>query len=455
MNINVTKLKPARMLFAAFLALFMCCAIGAAASEPPAENNTTGNKPGRQEDITEYVEVTNVELIVRCLKKGLAVGGLKQTDFQVLENGRKIPITSFEEFHRKIGENNAQTADPNPTANAETVTSPGKKRLFLLYFWVSDKKFDYREAMDYFFKDVYSPTDQALIIVKNEVFQVTGREDAPRAYQWLDQRFKNNVIDLGTENRITVRNIDILIEEYIREFQARNADLIRLQSIREQIQRQLRSTWQEFQYKHLVSNTRQLLALSAELKKLDMEKWGMVFYQEPVFPHFDFNRIRTRINNVPYPTELRNMMLFLAKFKREIMMPNFTFGHLKKIKRSFINGDATFHVMWLEPPKKLKIFSRYAELGNVYAGWMETFKGISKVTGGEVLRANALKKTLAKVVAREDIYYRITYAPTKMKKTKRNIKVKLNQKGIKVYHLDRVRLTPTNPQRAQKLSKLK
>ena len=59
----------------------------------------------QQEEVQkEYIEVTNVELNVRALRKGKPVSGLKKDDFIVLENGKKMRITSFMEIKRAIGE---------------------------------------------------------------------------------------------------------------------------------------------------------------------------------------------------------------------------------------------------------------------------------------------------------------------------------------------------------------
>jgi hypothetical protein len=56
----------------------------------------------QQEQQQEYVQVVNVEMILRVLKDGSPVGGLKKNDFALYEDGEKSEINGFFEIHRRI-----------------------------------------------------------------------------------------------------------------------------------------------------------------------------------------------------------------------------------------------------------------------------------------------------------------------------------------------------------------
>jgi len=142
-------------------------------------------------------------------------------------------------------------------------------------------------------------------------------------------------------------------------------------------------------------------------------------------------------------SETMKMKKFMMSFKMKTGIPNHSFFDLTKIERAFVNGDTTFHVLWMNSKNMMRIESPTFDMEEVYAGWMETFKGISKVTGGEVINANKLKETLEKIVEREDIYYRLTYAPADLAKgqrVNRELEIKVNGNGINVIHLNRVKL---------------
>ena len=79
-------------------------------------------------DLVEYMKITNVQLIVRAIKDGKPVGGLKASDFSLYENRRRIPITSLKEIRRQIGENPAESKDPKPDIKTQK-----KGRFFLFY----------------------------------------------------------------------------------------------------------------------------------------------------------------------------------------------------------------------------------------------------------------------------------------------------------------------------------
>jgi len=396
------------------------------------------NRQQETEELTEYVEVVNVELIVRALLDGKPVGDLKTSDFILLENGKELPITSLTEIRRKIGETQVEP-EPGPVNEKKGIT-PGKKRFFLLYFWISERELKYRDALDYFFEKVYRDGDDVLMVVKNRAFKITRGEEIAPARLELEKAVEKTSVDSQADTRFAIRQVGGLFDDYLRELWRIRPDIDKLKMIRRQTEFNLNASWQEFQYKHLVSNGNQLAALADELMNMDAEKWSLVFYQENVFPHFDFHKVSHRLDREGLEHETGKMKKLIATFKLKTKLPNFSFFNLEKIKQAFINGETTFHVLWMNSKNRLNIESRVFDMENVYAGWLETFKGISRVTGGEVINANKLKESLEKIVEREDIYYRLTYAPAEAQNAKRKIEVKVKTPGVIVTHLTGIRL---------------
>ena len=394
------------------------------------------------EEQTEYTEVTNVELIVRAMFKGKAISGLKKSDFIILEDGEELKITSLTEVRRKIGEKVVESEPVTGKKEADIVRD--KKRLFLLYFWISERELKYREALDYFFTKVYRKGDAALLKVKNQVFKVTVKEDISPALLWLQKLVIQIAAEFRSDRRHIVRFIENLFKEYKDELHKPFPNITKLKMLRQQLRFHLDSSWKQFQYKHLISNSKQLVDLAGVLKDVKHEKWGLVFYQENAFPHLDLYKIGDRLNRQGFQNETSKMRALITFFRLKTRLPDFSFFNLKNVKEAFANEETTFHVLWMDTKTNLEYESRNLEVGNVYSGWMETFIGISNVTGGEVIRANKLKESLERIVEREDIYYRITYAPAKRGKKNRKIKVQIKNKdkGIKVFHVNRIELTP-------------
>ncbi|MCX6556295.1 MAG: hypothetical protein NTW95_02525 [Candidatus Aminicenantes bacterium] len=108
----------------------------------------------QQEQQKEYVQVVNVELILRVLKDGAPVGGLKKSDFTLTEDGEPCEINGFFENHRSIaraGESKKQLQQP---------------RLYLLFFWVGNPAADVEGVLDKFFSTIYRDVTQYTWAVK-------------------------------------------------------------------------------------------------------------------------------------------------------------------------------------------------------------------------------------------------------------------------------------------------
>ena len=68
-------------------------------------NNAIVFNQDKSKEIQKFVSVKNIEIIIRAMRNGHPVIGLKETDFILLENGKKMKITSLTEVSRKIGSN--------------------------------------------------------------------------------------------------------------------------------------------------------------------------------------------------------------------------------------------------------------------------------------------------------------------------------------------------------------
>ena len=105
----------------------------------------------QQEQQKEYVQVVNVEMILRVLKDGAPVGGLKKNDFTLYEDGEKCEINGFFENRRRIahaGEEKKQLQQP---------------RLYLLFFWVNNPSADVEGVLEKFFSGIYREGDRVIL----------------------------------------------------------------------------------------------------------------------------------------------------------------------------------------------------------------------------------------------------------------------------------------------------
>lgn len=397
---------------------------------------------GQQKDdatIKEYVEVVNVEMTLRALRKGQPVGGLKASDFILLEDGKELKITSFTELRKKIGRKEVELETDEP---GETVH---KKRFFLMYFWIMERRVKFRESLDYFFNNVYRDGDLVLMAVNNKAIKVTESGDIPEALT----RLEGEVVRVCNEQtqwlESTARQLSRGYGEYAREALGNAPDLERLKTLRMQLRGWIEGAWQQFRYKFLTGNTTKLLALADSLKSVGLEKWGIVYYQQNVFPLFDSKRMEDELrpyadSDLELAEEKSKMLAMIRPYIIRFSKPPTSLKHIKAIQQAFIRSEATFHLMMPDSYARLDEDARSLVLRDVYSDWKETFRQITVATGGEVIGGNILKASLQKVVEREDIYYRLTYRPRNADKEKRKIRIEARQKDVKLFHVSRVKV---------------
>ncbi len=407
----------------------------------PGSAQPLSAQEGGDSDLVEYVEVTNVELIVRAMKDGQPVGGLKESDFMLLENQIQLPMTSFTEVRQKIGHKTVEETRLGEPVEVETA-APRKPRMFLLYFWVTSRDVKYGDALDYFFDKVYTEGDQVLLVHKDKVFPIEDPSEIEPARKELTELIRHEPANFLSDYREITRTAGSIMNQYMMVLHSSAPDIEKLRRLRGELSFRMESMWTDFKYRHLLSNSNTLLALSEQLKKVNLEKWGMVFYQRNSFPQFDVHNMGARLRRIGFESETSKMRQLIQKFMLDTKIPNDSFAALKKIKHAFINGDATFHVLWMSHDDRLKYTSGASpfRMEDVFSGWMEAFSGISKVTGGTVIRADRLKETIRKVVEIEDIYYRVTYAPRMKGKARRNIEIRVNRDDLKLIHVKKIQL---------------
>jgi len=392
----------------------------------------------RQEDpqVQEFVEVVNVEVIVRALRKGKPVSGLKEFDFTLFENGKQQKITSFMEIKRKIGEGQEETG-----AGKKAVEGPGKpakRRVFFLYFRIAEPSPQYNDALDYFFEHVYRDGDYVLMIVDNQAFKVTRRLQLAETVQNVKTKLDEVARRAKSEKDILIKELDKLFRDFQADF--------RQNEMRKQPQRPLvdrlisryRAAWDQYRFKYAGIDVEKIKALAASLKTVELEKWGIVFYQHDTFPLLNPESIFAEDeDSSKYIFELRKAF---TAFDREMQQPIGSLEFLKDVRQAFIDANTTFHLLLSGPRSAGQLQSVYLKTARIYSDWKETFRNISKSTGGEILDGNVLKDSLGLAINKEDIYYRLTFAPQSYDNTTRKIEVKLDKKGPELYYNQRLLL---------------
>jgi VWFA-related protein len=393
-------------------------------------------------DTREYVEVVNVGLILRALKKGKTVGGLKQEDFTLYENGKPLPLTSFKEIRRKVGQ---RAADEAVKSRVEE-----KKRLFFIFFRVTEPDPKIQEALTHFFRHVYRNEDYVLLMLENRVFSITRRARVAPVLASFYQAFINYVTETRIEKQRLTDDLNRSVNSFLDETNKNFDNPVLIEGEAFKMLSAFKAFWQAYQARYIGLPEEKLKQIATSLKKLDIEKWGLVFFQQDRLPQLNLKNIFGFRRKPP---------LDAAKFRKEIeiiMQDAIQTGQstqiIRQFQRAFIDADVTFHLLLSNPTSKGKLDSDYLKYSAVYTDWQQVFRNISEATGGGIIEDNDLQGSLVKVVEREDVYYRITYAPAAGGKERRNIRIETKVPGLKLQYHRQVMLSQADKISIQSVS---
>jgi hypothetical protein len=431
-----------------FTLILVCAYLPVTAQE---EHKDQKDEKAQEEKVREYVEVINTEVIVRAFHKGKPVGGLTEADFILFENGKKQRLTSVVEIRRKIAAASTGSVDTDTAAQESADTpAPDRKRFFFMYFRITDPLTPYDEALDQFFKQVYRSGDYVLMLVGNKVFKITREQDIaltlPAVKREIDG--KARLAKMETDRMLQrVQHAVRTFENLLKQIEARHGserptDAGRKKYFFENLKRDYQALWDEYKYDHIHLDTARLKAIAASLKTVKFEKWGLVFYQHDTFPQLNPESIFVeKHSSVINIRELRRM---IARFSMEMKKPKALLPAMGEVRQAFIDSNTTFHLLLCQPKKMGETVSQYLTIERIHSDRQEAFRSISAATGGEVIDKNDLRQSLARVAEKEDIYYRLTYAPRMHGPTTRKIEVKTAGKKLEFLYNREITLKRAN-----------
>lgn len=388
----------------------------------PQKKDQDKPKQAQSSETREYGETANVSLVLRALKKGQPAAGLQQKDFTLYENGKPMPLTGFQEIHRKVGQYNENKTVPPPAA---------KKRLFFLYFRVSEPDPEIAKTLDYFFNQVYQDGDYALLMLGNRVFPITRRSQVEPALESFQ-----TILDLLVEKtRLAKQKLTDNLEQLARQFFEENWD--NLENLQQQsvnlLVSRFKTAWTEYQQDYLFQAEDKLKDIANSLKKLDIEKWGFVFYQQDSFPSLNLKSIPGLSADTPGRfRRLRGQVEHVAQQSSE---PRQGIQNIKDFQQAFIEANVTFNLLLSYPASPGELNTLYIEYKAVQTDWQRAFRDISQATGGSVIEGNNWHESLVRAIESEDVFYLLTYSPAAGRDEDRKIRIQTKLPGIKLqYH---------------------
>jgi len=386
-----------------------------------------------QESSQEEVTVTVVEVPVRVLLKGRAVRDLTKDDFEVYENGVRQDITQFEIISKKI-------ASPGTAAPPEQKAQP-KKRLFLLIFNIFDYDDGVGEAIDFFFRDVFRPDDQAMAITEDLVLSLERGRKADELILNLKQGLKKYKA-ISTQN--TLRVFRELRHEADRVLSALRGsgmgDISTLDQAMIRFFENYQTAWASYRLQYLAPDVSFYQTLARRVRSIEAEKWAICFQQRDLFPQLkSASRLDIEIRNwldsqINPEDQIKARMV---QARQQDLQRSFAVSGLVSpdlLRDIFLSADVTFHLVLLKSFRTLQ--DQDFELEEIGQDYEESFKKISLATGGYLAFSNRPAEALQEAVRTEDYHYLLVYSPKESSaQKKREIEVRVNRSGVDVIFL--------------------
>ncbi len=384
----------------------------------------TGPVFAQQEKQQEYVQVVNVELILRVLKDGSPVGGLVKKDFALYEDGEKCEINGFFENRRRMARTPAAAAHPQPS------------RLYLLFFWIANPAADVEGVLHKFFSDIYHEGDRVILSTLLKTFDLSSRQDGDRILSAFLEQWRKEARDDRLKKIQVHEQLNRMCEDLISRLAA---DIRQGQRINAFI-KQYQGAVLEYQLRELTPDLTNFQAMADSLVPIKNDKFALVFFQHDVLPLLDIVQFRSQCAANGITEEVVNSLaaeLDTVEIQSKMFFNTQRFS--EKLKTLFIQADTQFHLLFLSPDRndmRANVSSAvpFTKSEEVFSNWDRVLREISKNTGGLILDGDRMVSALEQVVEFEDVYYHLTYVPRGRGEKKRKIDIRVDRPGMQVLY---------------------
>ena len=387
-----------------------------------------------QEVIKEEVSVVNVEVPVRVYYKGKLVDNLKKEDFRLYDDKKLQNINAFYMRRKRMDIQNIKVVSERQKASLPP-------RYFVLVFRVTDYNDYLKDGVDFLFDKVLRDQDQILVFANDRTISLNSSTWEIDRKQILNQLLREESIK--AKQRLDAIFLDIQHRlRYLRSRLTQDTGVY-APAITNFLDRYL-ITWNEYKKKYLIPDIDNFYNFSKHLEKIRGEKWVINFYQLEMFPKMkQWGEMRQKIDELVNgwmagrsedSVHSKIILELLENLDLELNVSD-DFPS-EEISRLFYKVDATFHTIFIRGIRES--YSKDLEFVRVSSEIENSFRDLTKKTGGKLVATNDLGSALHTLSEKEDVYYMLTYAPENIKKIGK-VRVAVNNKDYKVVYDKNIR----------------
>jgi len=372
------------------------------------------------DEITEELTVTSIEVPVRVMYKGKSVTDLNKSDFQLFENGKEQMISSFYQIKKMI---------KNQDINLMTErTKDFKPRYFVLVFRIYKNTVELEKAIDYIFNSTLYKKDKLLLFINNKTlyFDNIRNKNEIKTIIKKDIQSESRNASIRFEKAYQKIRNDLNTARFLSGLEKSNSinGSVKLGPLEaKRFLENYEMILKEYRKRFLTPDINIYYNFAKHLENISLEKWVITFYQFEKFPVIKLSgRLRSELG------------ARLDKIDRQVrMIDSFPSEEIAKL---FYKVNTTFHSLFFTTYENIN--SRDLKFGEISTDLENSFREITKKTGGSLIVSNNLKISMKKLEESVDSYYMLTYSPnTSIRKSRIHVKVKTP--GYRVYYDDNMR----------------
>ena len=382
------------------------------------------------QQIQEQSVVINVEIPTRVFDGNTFVDNLTIDDFEIYEDGKLQKLDAIYLIKKKSIERREEIKRFNPQTS----------RQFFLWFQISEYMPRIREAVEYFFENVFIPGDSLVVITTVRAYNLNSRAIESKTKEEIsDQLAKIIRKDSTTGNleyRAALRDLQEIVS--IIEFKSGETRATLEDNITEDFSVFNVGSLEEVvqMYSTIVENLedlrkidqQKLLDYAKYLKDKDGQKHIFLFYEREFLPQLDPNTLEKFMTQYQDNPALQlTMSTLFQTYKRDVTID------VDRVKQAFADSSLSIHFLFL---KKMGVHIRGLQMQERSEDVYNAFRQMAQATGGLTESSANPAWAFQKAVDAFENYYLLYYSPQnyRLDGKFKNIVVRVKDRRFRVTH---------------------
>jgi hypothetical protein len=376
--------------------------------------------------------VINVEVPTRIFDGNTFVDTLTINDFELYEDGKLQKIEAVYLIKKKSIERREENKRFNPMTS----------RQFFLWFQISDYMPRIKEAIDYFFENVFIPGDSLVVVTPLKAYNLKSEALALRSVEEISDQLtkliREDSVSGNLEYRAALRDLQEIVnvmeykageredstqigDEILSDFSIFNTgsleEIVQMYSV---VMRNLENLRKMDQQK--------LIDYAEYLKDKEGQKHIFLFYQREFLPRIDPNTLTEYMAQYQDKPALQfELNQLFENYDREIPID------VNKVKQAFADSSLSIHFLFLQEMSEMSPGLKMQERSEDIYG---VFKQMADATGGVSESSGNPGWAFKRIADAFENYYLLYYSPENYAKDGKfkEIRVRVKTGNYRITH---------------------